>query len=123
MDITKQVEKLKDLALFLGMNGNSYTADLIKNAADTIERLEKGYNTIYYTPTDSSTGGWIPVSERLPEAGENILICDIYGDIYLTHRVKDGNNLRFYDETGNKIKCIRAWMPLPEPYKESEGKE
>lgn len=67
--------------------------------------------------TDSSTGGWIPTAERLPEIEKTVLICDIAGDIYLAHRYDYKNNTRFIDYTGDKIKDVKAWMPLPEPYK------
>ena len=62
-------------------------------------------------------GGWIPIKERLPEVGIDVLICDEEGDIWFSHRSSFGS---FIDEWGNKIKDIRAWMPLPEPYKEKE---
>lgn len=62
---------------------------------------------------------WIPVRERLPKVGIDVLICDMEGTIYLSHRSSFGS---FIDEWGSKVKDIRAWMPLPEPYKaESEG--
>ena len=59
---------------------------------------------------------WIPVSERLPEVGIDVLICDMEGTIYLSHRSSSDH---YYDEWGNKIKDVRAWMLLPEPYKAS----
>ena len=61
---------------------------------------------------------WISVRERLPEVGIDVLICDEEGTIYLSHKSSFGS---FIDEWGSKVKDIRAWMPLPEPYKaESE---
>ena len=33
---------------------------------------------------------WIPVTERLPEVGESVLICDAYGDICTGHRANCG---------------------------------
>lgn len=56
---------------------------------------------------------WIPVSERLPEVGIDVLMCDMEGTMYLSHRASSGN---YFDEWGSKIKDIRAWMPLPKPY-------
>ena len=58
---------------------------------------------------------WIPVTERLPEVGKSVLICDAYGDIYLGHRANYG--YYFPDFCGDKIKDVRAWAELPEPYK------
>ena len=49
------------------------------------------------------------------------LICDIDGDIYLTHRVNiSSTKFEFYDEWGDRIKNIVAWMPLPAPYQVEE---
>ena len=58
---------------------------------------------------------WIPVTERLPEVGKSILICDADGDICLGHRTNYG--YYFPDFCEDKIKNVRAWQPLPEPYK------
>ena len=58
---------------------------------------------------------WIPVTERLPEVGESVLICDAYGDICIGHRTMGG--YYFPDFCDDKIKDVRAWAELPEPYK------
>jgi hypothetical protein len=58
---------------------------------------------------------WIPVSERLPEG--YCLFCDIDGDVYYGHIY----DKKWWAEGQNdRIKNVTAWMPLPEPYKESE---
>ena len=58
---------------------------------------------------------WIPVTERLPQVGESVMICDAYGDICIGHRTMSG--YYFPDFCEDKIKDVRAWCELPEPYK------
>jgi hypothetical protein len=59
--------------------------------------------------------GWIPCSERLPEIGVDVLVCDEVGFIDLCYL--DGTH--WWDIEGRKYGlgeyCV--WMPLPEPYK------
>ena len=79
--------------------------DLRKKLAEHLEQEPK-------------TGHWIPVSERLPEINDDVLISLEWGiDI---GRYSDGewcsewiNN---YDD-GN----VWAWMPLPKPYEPQES--
>lgn len=76
------------------------------------------------------TGEWIPVSKRLPEDMQGVLIWFEYyryGDyncMYQTYGfgyVCDGEWSPFINgETGWRDARIIAWMPLPEPYKEAE---
>ena len=69
---------------------------------------------------------WIPVSERLPNENEYVgnvckycLIQDEYGDMHVAHLSGRGW------ETIESVKALGcdvvAWMPLPEPYKESDS--
>ena len=55
---------------------------------------------------------WIPTSERLPEEGQDILItylCDGKPDVGIWNRVEGADDfLRQY---------VKAWMPLPEPWR------
>lgn len=68
-------------------------------------------------------GEWIPVSERLPKDGQSVLFCDIDDDIMVGYHVKGRPATHFsQDGTYEDMKNVRAWQPLPEPYKEG-GKE
>lgn len=62
---------------------------------------------------------WIPCSERLPEEGTRILFCDIDGDVYCGERYYGG--AWWDDRNDDHVKNVIAWMPLPEPYKQSES--
>ena len=71
---------------------------------------------------ESSEPHWIPVTEQPPEVGKSVLICDADGDICLGHRANYG--YYFPDFCGDKIKNVRAWCELPEPFKGvTDGKD
>lgn len=67
----------------------------------------------------SEYGKWIPVEERLPEKNGKYLV-------FLTNPVRNEQDNVFviwyneYDkefETDNPLDYVKAWMPLPEPYR------
>ena len=58
---------------------------------------------------------WIPCSERLPEYGQNVLVCYEDGSMGVNKVIDE------YDEEWF-IYWVVAWMPLPEPWKgEQDG--
>ena len=62
---------------------------------------------------------WIPVSESMPPIGQDVLVCDLGGDMYITYLHLNGT--WGFEYCGNKIKNVVAWQELPLPYKgESE---
>jgi len=74
-------------------------------------------------------GKWIPVSERLPEENETVLInyCRL-NEHSVRMAIWDELHCRFYNSEYTKyvsVDFVTAWMPLPKPYESQErsGKE
>ena len=67
-------------------------------------------------PTIQPEPQWIPVSERLPETGVEVLTYDEALNYIEIQTVSDG---RWENQRGDwqDLDDIAAWMPLPEAYK------
>ena len=93
------------------------------------ERREARRKLLAYVAELESERRWIPVSERMPEDGQEALIC-YDGNIYLTTYeaqtayLDDHNNsviCRGFRVEANDFLCAEGrdfpshWMPLPEP--------
>lgn len=62
---------------------------------------------------------WIPVSERLPDYNEEVLITDgKYVTIDTRYFLENTEDGEAYTWDINGWDDVIAWMPLPEPYKE-----
>ena len=91
---------------------NKYTAECLRLAISAlIQQL---------------TGGWIPVSDRLPKTGNTIVLTqDKYGHIALA--IYKDEKFYYLNQTnttfikGSVINGAIAWMPLPEPYREEDN--
>ena len=122
----KIIEKLEEKSIFM-TTCDGYGANCV--SVGTIEEIVKQEAEKFGTDTNVGSNGWIPVSERLPNEDEFIksyrrnkyaaeFIVMIKGanrptTLYFTHDGRWTDNMKDrYDVT--------AWMPLPEPYRESE---
>lgn len=116
-------------------NRDCYNCELVKTDAEILTALDMAIKALEQTT-------WIPVSERLPEIKQHVLLS-CYGRVIYGRMIsEDGNSgypvFEICDSVGEKrpivlettvhseftTSRIIAWMPLPEPYKaESEDKE
>lgn len=55
---------------------------------------------------------WIPVTERLPDHTDTVIVCDEHG-VWFAYRNKMG--VWFDPCNGCLPENITHWMPLPEP--------
>lgn len=94
------------------MKEMSNSMDLLKDLANKADSLE-----------------WIPISERLPEpvsedSESDLNIFDVYlvsigGENHPRRALWDGRY--FCDAMYRVLLDVKAWMPLPKPYKEQEN--
>lgn len=114
------------------MNDTIYRADAIKAVNKEIYHSQTDRKTVVAVlsslPSAEAVQGWIPCSERLPEAEdmyqppEQRYLCQLeaYGErkFCVLARLK-GAVSPFWDWYGVAIHDseVTAWMPLPKPYK------
>lgn len=65
---------------------------------------------------------WIPVSERLPEYRQLVLVSSFWGvTVAIRDAIKEDGTDDFWDlllmDANADTRYIYAWMPLPEPYR------
>lgn len=108
---------------FLSIAGNPKQTTVVRECKESFRRMIDEQSTVYVDD------GWIPVSERLPETDDYILISFDNAsivDIGRYEKDEDGGGA-FYpgdeDESYSSIGIfVNAWRPLPEPYKEESRK-
>ena len=104
-------------------------AGMRKEYGSCVEALGMAINALEQT-------AWIPCEDRLPDAplrktgdedfewfeGEQVLICDKDGLIHVAYIVKDYifNDIYWCATDADELRGeeVKAWMPLPAPYKE-----
>jgi hypothetical protein len=109
------VEKLK---YYAGFNQDK-VVELIQEAMNMGAEALKGKDT-------NVPSKWIPCSERLPEDGQTVIftakeVVDDNGNKFVEAGVYEKEKGWCYnDGYFPNAFTFTAWMPLPEPYKESE---
>lgn len=92
--------------------------NLLSEAMEKLAKLEDAEDT-------NVLSKWIPISERLPEEEEYILLSFAnYTGLDIGRYENDGENDKFYPGDDEKSYSsygifVNAWMPLPESYKEA----
>ena len=128
-DTISRQEAIDALAKHEKSNGHNYTlfVDIVSECAEIIRDL----------PSVQPEQHWIPVSERMPEDGENCLVSVRCSNDFLVDRGTYSTDLfkvdeeHFFGKRGEsgwyhlsseygycKILNVIAWMPEPRPYKE-----
>lgn len=61
---------------------------------------------------------WIPVEERLPKIGEQVMVCNRYGSVFVSAITYINAKVLSTGECHDfgKHYGVVAWMPLPAPY-------
>lgn len=82
------------------------------------------YNAVVEIISKHMNGGWIPVEERLPEAGEHVIAsfkCTGFQPV-IAHLSEEGRWMMLQGTKGfNDITDrVSAWRPLPEPYRKKD---
>jgi len=105
------------------------------------KNVAKVWQQIQDLPSAQPEQRWVPVSERLPEIKQHVLLS-CYGRVIYGRMIsEDGNSgypvFEICDSVGEKrpivlettvhseftTSRIIAWMPLPEPYREERTEE
>lgn len=98
-------------------DGKVHSKCIIIEAADAIEELQKQRDEweSHAALAESFARGWIPVTERLPEEYETVLLLPMSGEVISGYY--DSEHKSYCDMTGFRHLCTH-WMPLPESPKE-----
>lgn len=97
-------------------------AALAKRAEETTESIE-AYIRRMYGEGQEDEPRWIPCSERLPEPCQMVLATNKYGFVWVFKRIENGwsEPIEGWFTDKEEPDHVKAWMPLPEPYKEARG--
>ena len=118
---THQIEELRNLADAMKYVKANRISKILREAAETISELSAKVaaqnmekSIAYYN------GGWIPVSERLPEMDVEVLATTEWGEVTMSEMYSANDWFIHEGATNAKTDDVLAWMPLPEPMKVGE---
>lgn len=112
-----------------GTDKNEHTNNILRMIVDGLneftpitpdlsEFIDKLYK-LAYERGKAEGQEWIPVIEKMPENGKVVLFCDIDEDVMIGYHVKGRAGTHFTQcGTYEDMKNVKAWMPLPAPYKQ-----
>lgn len=109
------MKRLIDIDRFLRtLNSTAHVSGLetMSKVAETMAFMIEAQWVLF--PEKIKESEWIPVSERLPEEDACYLVTT-------SETNNDIIDIAYYTEgIWHKASRIKAWMPLPEPYKEGK---
>ena len=112
--ISKQIEELRAYAA----DRKGELAKMVGDAADTIESLSEKLSAANLERSSQYyNGGWIPVTERLPDEYQNYIVTDERQQSAYEYYYNPENEFTKKHGWRCSGRKIVAWMPLPEPYK------
>ena len=127
-DYAELIKLLRDCAEINSLS--LYKRGLMKQAADAIEELQRAvyfhkYNSEFWEDKYNSLADekWIPVTERLPESGVDVLVMFPHNMAVASRDmggwvVNSGDGWCTDVNISDDEKEPTHWMPLPEPPKE-----
>lgn len=83
---------------------------IVDGYAESVNDMTEWGMALIEAPT---IGGWVPVTERLPEKYAQYLVCDEDGECFV-YWLEDA----YWARRDIEQEHIVAWMPLPPAYKE-----
>lgn len=102
MNVLDRIENGKT-TVSVGIDNNNQTPEQIADSKELLHLARRG-----------ARYRWIPVSERLPDDGKEVIICTTAADVCAGFARWGGS---FTTEEGCELYLadVTHWMPLPEP--------